>query len=170
MGLETVALKGLLYVAKMYAAMLVSLGGTAINSAGVQLGISSYSRPLTKMSFSETPINLCETILECKDGENSLIIIKEVIQHLPLNEGIKMLKNIKQSGIKYIAITNHDINIFNVNENINVDIGGFYPNNMFLLPFNFKNPLQDVNNIIPNVSEIGGYGNLIIFNIQEQNI
>ena len=58
MGLETVALKGLLYVAKMYAAMLVSLGGTAINSAGVQLGISSYSRPLTKMSFSEIFQNL----------------------------------------------------------------------------------------------------------------
>ena len=123
-----------------------------------------------KMIFSNKPIDLCKTKLKCKDGDNSLIIIKEVIQHLPLSKGMQMLKNIKDSGIKYIAITNHDIHIFNVNENINVEIGGFYPNNMFLSPFNFKNPLKDVNDIISNVSEIEGYGNLIIFNIQEQNI
>ena len=100
--------------------------------------------------------------------ENNLIIIKEVIQHLPLDDGIKMLKNIKKSGIKYIAITNHDKILFN-SVNTNVEIGGFYPNNMFMPPFNFKNPLKDVNDIISGDSNKKGYGNLIIFNIQEQN-
>jgi hypothetical protein len=125
------------------------------------------SNPL--MSFAEAPINLCETELNCSDNEKSLIIIKEVIQHLPLNQGIKMLQNIKNSGIKYIAITNHDKNLFN-SANIDVEIGGFYPNNMFLPPFNFKNPLKDVNDIILYDSNKMAYGNLIIFNIQEQDI
>jgi len=122
------------------------------------------------MTFSENPINLCETILQCNDGEKSLIIIKEVIQHLPLEYGIKMLKNIKNSGIKYIAVTNHDKTLFNVNSNINVAIGEFYQNNIFLPPFNFKNPLCDANDeIIGDINKIK-YGNLIIFNIQEQDI
>jgi hypothetical protein len=124
----------------------------------------------TRMRFSCDPINLCDTVLDCKNGENSLIIIKEVIQHLPLKHGVQMLKNIKKSGIKYIAITNHDTKIFNVNKNINVNIGEFYPNNMFLYPFNFVNPLKNIDDIIVNENEKRYYGNLIIFNIQEQNI
>lgn len=123
----------------------------------------------TNMTFSENPINLCETELKCDDGEKSLIIIKEVIQHLPLDYGIKILKNIKKSGIKYIAITNHDKNLFDAH-NTGTEIGGFYPNNIFLHPFNFKNPLKDVNDMISGDSNKMSYGNLIIFNIQEQNI
>lgn len=123
----------------------------------------------TKMCFSKYPIDLCERVLDCKDGENSLIIIKEVIQHLPLKHGVQLLKNIKKSGIKYIAITNHDRQIFNVDKNVDEKIGGFYPNNMFLPPFNFVNPLKDVNDII-NDNDKRSYGNLIIFNIQEQNL
>ena len=130
--------------------------------------IKNYNIP--NMSFSNKPIDLCNTILDCNDKLNSLVLIKEVIQHLPLNLGIKMLQNIKKSGIKYIAITNHDQELFNVNENYNVNIGDFYPNNMFLKPFNFKNPLADVKDIIKNKDLIKKYGNLIIFNIQEQNI
>lgn len=138
------------------------------------LDVSDYALNLAKennkhnrLTFSENPINLCESELICND-ENSLIIIKEVIQHLPLDDGIKMLKNIKKSGIKYIAITNHDKELFN-SVNKNVEVGGFYPNNMFMPPFNFKNPLKDVNDIISGDSNKKGYGNLIIFNIQEQN-
>ena len=139
--------------------------------------VSKYALDLAKqkntsnplMTFAENPINLCEAELKCSENEKSLIIIKEVIQHLPLDKGIKMLKNIKRSGIKYIAITNHDKNLFN-SENINVKIGGFYPNNMFLHPFNFKNPLKDVNDIILDDADKIIYGNLIIFNIQEQDI
>jgi hypothetical protein len=122
------------------------------------------------MTFAEEPINLCETILKCSDNEKSLIIIKEVIQHLPLNQGIRMLQNIKKSGIKYIAITNHDKKLFNFHANIDVEIGEFYHNNMFLHPFNFTNPLKDINDRIFGDSNKKGYGNLIIFNIQEQNI
>jgi hypothetical protein len=121
------------------------------------------------LQFSETPIDLCESLIECSDPENSMIIIKEVIQHLPLDHGLKMLKNIKKSGIKYIAITNHDKDIFNVSENINILTGGFYPNNIYFSPFYFTNPIKDINDILDR-NLISGYGNLIIFNIQEQNL
>ncbi len=137
--------------------------------------VSEYALQLAKeknksipgMTFSEHPINLCETELVC--GEHSLIIIKEVIQHLPLKDGMRMLQNIKKSGIKYIAITNHDERLFPAG-NVDVNIGEFYMNNVFLPPFNFKNPLKDVNDDILGDSNKKKYGNLIIFNIQEQNI
>ena len=124
----------------------------------------------TSMRFSDTPIDLCETVLDCKNGDTSLIIIKEVIQHLPLEHGVKMLKNIKQAGIKYIAITHHDKFLFNAHTNNTIEIGEFYPNNMFLPPFNFKNPINDINDTITNYIDKKMYGNLIIFNIQEQDL
>lgn len=122
------------------------------------------------LKFSEKPIDLCRHVLKCDDGDNSMIIIKEVIQHLPLNLAINMLRNIKKSGIKYLAITNHDSNIFNVTANRNINIGSFYPNNMFLPPFNFKNPIANINNYIKNKALCREKGNLIVFNIQEQSI
>ena len=48
-----------------------------------------------KMIFSDKPIDLCNCILKCNIPSRTLIIIKEVIQHLPLEMGIRMLKNIK---------------------------------------------------------------------------
>lgn len=105
---------------------------------------AKYKNKGNNLTFSDKPINLYNHILKCSNPSISLIIIKEVIQHLPLKMGIEMLRNIKKSGIKYIAITNHDRNIFNVHSNNNIDKpGGFYANNMFLEPFNFTNPIKD---------------------------
>ena len=41
---------------------------------------------------------------------------------------------------------------------------------MFLEPFNFTNPIKDVSDLIKNKELEKRYGNLIIFNIQEQKI
>lgn len=139
--------------------------------------VSNYALNLAKqknksnpqLTFSDYPIDLCETELLCNDNEKSIIIVKEVIQHLPLQEGMKMLKNIKKSGIKYIAITNYDYDFFDA-KNENVKVGGFYYNNVLLSPFNFKNPLKDVSDIIVGDINKMEYGNFIIFNIQEQDI
>ena len=120
------------------------------------------------MSFSNTPIDLSKEILECGIPDKSLIIIKEVIQHLSLDSGLNMLSNIKKSGIKYIAITNHDKIKFNISKNPNIKDGDFYPNNIFLEPFNFKNSILDINDFLPD--KFHGYGNLVIFDIQEQKI
>ena len=81
-----------------------------------------------------------------------------------------MLKNIKKSGIKYIAITNYSRYIYKDAINININVGDFYKNNMFLEPFNFTNPITDIKDLIKNKVLEEKYGNLIIFNIQEQKI
>ena len=82
-----------------------------------------------------------------------------------------LYSNIKKSGIRYIAITNHDRELFNVNVNIDINKpGGFYPNNMFLEPLNFTNPIEDVSDLIKNKKLEKVYGNLIIFDIQNQEI
>ena len=123
------------------------------------------------MVFSDRSIDLCEELLEVapEDRKHSLVLVKEVIQHLPLQDGLKLLRNIKRSGIQYIAITNHSEDLFGARENVNVATGGFYPNNMFRPPFNFKHPTRDVNADIP-AGLAGGYGNLMIFNMDEQDI
>ena len=43
------------------------------------------------MYFSDQPIDLSNYILKCNKPSKSLIIIKEVIQHLTFELGIKML-------------------------------------------------------------------------------
>jgi len=121
------------------------------------------------MNFIEKPIDLCNTILPVKNPDSTVILIKEVIQHLPLEDALNMLKNIKKSKIKYILITNHDQNLFNVKSNINIKPGDFYHNNIFLPPFNFVNPIDDISNYI-DINRQKAYGNLILFDIQEQNI
>ena len=50
-----------------------------------------------------------------------------------------------------------------------MEIGGYYTNNMFMFPFEFKNPIANVNDTM-NIHYVRMYGNLIIFDIQEQSI
>ena len=121
------------------------------------------------MKFSKNPIDLTNYVFKnVKNPNKTLIIIKEVIQHLNLKNGMKLLNNIKNSKIKYIAITNHDKELFNVKQNINIKNGDFYPNNLFMDPFNFKNPISDISNNL-SVDKQKKYGNLMIFNIQGQD-
>jgi len=103
------------------------------------------------------------------ETETSFILIKEVVQHLPLRDGIRMLRNIKSSGIRYLMITNHDKDLFDVHENTDVETGGFYPNNMFMTPFCFSDPIEDIANVLPRQSQ-AGHSNLMVFDMQNQSI
>ena len=64
------------------------------------LNRAKYKNRGNTLNFSDKPIDLTNHILKYTCPSNSLIIIKEVIQHLPLEMGMKMLKNIKKAGIK----------------------------------------------------------------------
>jgi len=121
------------------------------------------------MVFSDNPMDLTCEVPTITNAKTTLIIIKEVIQHLTLKQGLSMLRNAQLSGAQFIAITNHDVKTFNVKKNIDIVPGEFYPNNIFLPPFNFKNPIRDIaNSIGPKLN--AGCGNLIIFNLQDQII
>jgi hypothetical protein len=118
------------------------------------------------MHFYDRTFDLTKEVPVVPSPDTSLIMIKEVVQHLTFQEGMDMLKNAKASGIKYIAITNHAADIFDVKSNIQITSGSFYPNNVFMAPFFFKNPIRDIEDDIGK--ELSrGYGNLIIFNLQE---
>lgn len=121
------------------------------------------------MSFSDQPFDLILDIPKLTDKDSTLIIIKEVIQHLTLEQGVKMLQNAQQSGARYIAVTNHDAPTFNVHANVNITTGGFYPSNIYMPPFNFKNPIRDIADTI-GAKLNREYGNLIIFNLQDQTL
>ena len=129
-----------------------------------------HNRGREHMVFSETSVDLCESTVDvaAEDRDHSLMIVKEVVQHLSLRDGVRMLDNIRRSGIRYVAITSHDQALFGVSENTNVDTGGFYPNNVFLPPFNFRHPLRDMNDVLP-ADLAGGYGNLLVFDLREQD-
>lgn len=113
-------------------------------------------------------INLIDEVPPVKDPEHSIFMFKEVIQHMPLEAGVKALNNIKRSGVRYLAITNHDRDIFGVTSNRNVELGGFYPNNMFLPPFNFPKPIADVNDRLESKAMKRQLGNLVIFDLHTQ--
>ena len=134
----------------------------AINMAKIKNKDRSYMHFLP-------PVNLIEGVPYIQNPEKSLFLLKEVVQHVPLDEGMKMITNIIRSGVRYLAVTSHAKDIFDVHENKNIDFGGFYPNNMFLPPFNFKQPILDVNNLLSTKEEKKKFGNLLIFDLYNSN-
>jgi meiotically up-regulated gene 157 (Mug157) protein len=116
------------------------------------------------MHFLES-INLIDSVPNVDLPEHSLFLSKEVIQHLPLKDGVSMLNNIKKSGVRYLAATNHDTHLFNVKKNNNIETGSFYPNNLFLPPFHFHKPMVDCSDLLQTDSEKKRYGNMLIFDL-----
>ena len=119
------------------------------------------------------PINLIHKIPNIigkdVDKDNALFLSKEVVQHLSLKDGVSMLNNIRLSGARYIAVTNHDRRLFNVKENRDIKSGSFYPNNVFLPPFNFQNPIVDCSDMLQTGHDKKKYGNLLIFDLHGQD-
>lgn len=70
-----------------------------------------------------------------------MIMVRDVIQHLPLDKGRKMLENAKASGAKYIAVTS-----FTDGFNTGTTAGGFYKNNVHQHPFVMPPPLEKCQN------------------------
>ena len=132
----------------------------------------SSERLLPNMRLIEQSVNLVNEMCDVEDPPNSLFILKEVIQHLPLDDGMRVLRNIRSSGVKYLAITDHHPAVHaqsmrDGKSNFNVDVGEYYPNRMSEPPFRFTNPIADVSRDL-TLSEMRGYGNLLIFDLQEQ--
>ena len=130
----------------------------------------SPDRLLPNMKITERACDMTKNCPEIKNPQETLFLIKEVVQHLPLELGVSLIKNIKSKGVRYIAITHHDPAIFqNANINHNIEISKFYENNMFIHPFNFKNPIFDIGDFLLDESKSGA-GNLMVFDLQEQDI
>ncbi|KAJ3005253.1 hypothetical protein HKX48_000777 [Thoreauomyces humboldtii] len=66
-------------------------------------------------------------------------LVRDVIQHLPLQDGLKIYRNIEESGVKYLVTNFHDPRYGKINKNITP--GDFFQNNPMIAPFNFAEPL-----------------------------
>tara|TARA_Y100000996_G_scaffold361510_1_gene304426 strand:- start:69 stop:455 length:387 start_codon:yes stop_codon:yes gene_type:complete len=100
----------------------------------------------------------------------TLAIVKEAIQHIPLRNGIQLLRNLQRAGVRYLAITHHDKTLFPDSGNKDVRPGGMYQNDIFNAPFNLKDPLADTAKLISDDDGKRRMGNLLFFDLQAQSL
>ncbi len=162
-----------------------SIPGVGTHFAYVGSDISSVAlgkaraknRGRPRMRFLENTTNLISDVPSVADPEHSIWMLKEVVQHLPLAAGLKMVQNVQRSGVRYLAITSHATDLFKVgkknfggkgkNKNTEVPYGGFYQNNVFLPPFNFPRSalLSDCSELLVTPADKIRRGNLLIFDL-----
>jgi hypothetical protein len=90
------------------------------------VGMSFDQLDLTKHSPTEKP---------------DLMMVRDVIQHVPLSMGRQMLLNAKAAGAKYIAVTT-----FTDGKNSDIAAGSFYQNDIHAHPFSLPSPLESCQN------------------------
>lgn len=74
-------------------------------------------------------------------GKPDIIMVRDVIQHLPLAKGQRMLLNAKNSGASYLAVTS-----FTDGKNIEIPAGSFFLNNVHNAPFNLPEKIEACQN------------------------
>lgn len=74
-------------------------------------------------------------------GKPDIIMVRDVIQHLPLKKGQQMLVNAKNSGARYLAVTS-----FTDGENIEIPAGAMFLNNVHKAPFNLPPSIKACQN------------------------
>lgn len=72
--------------------------------------------------------------------EGELIICREALQHLPVNDIKRALRNFSNSGSKYLLATTH-LRRFGIRNRLNIRPGRCRDRNLLLAPFNLPNPL-----------------------------
>jgi len=103
-----------------------------------ELPLERARRKNAKTSMTFQHLDLSSTVPHVR---GDLILVRDVIQHLPLDKGSRMLQNAKASGAKYIAVTS-----FTDGMNTGTVPGGFYKNNVHLHPFSMPQPLETCQN------------------------
>lgn len=116
------------------------IGGDIVKKA-IDLNNEKYSN--SRIKFIEFDI------LNDEIPTGDLLIVRDVIGHFPIEDGVKILKNILNSKCKYILSTTWAKKIGNDwfpcekndvhRENEGVDYGRFYPVNLMSNPFNLPN-------------------------------
>jgi hypothetical protein len=77
---------------------------------------------------------------------HDLLLVRDVVGHFPIDDGLQIVKNIINSNCKYLLSTTwyniNDENYFRLHENRTIDYGRFYPVNLMSTPFNFPKPIE----------------------------
>ena len=85
-------------------------------------------------------VDLCQTIDNIEKNHYDLVICKEVMIHLSIENSLNLIKNFKKLGAKYLLATT-----FLKTENINIQDGHVYNINLFVPPFGFPEPIYVIN-------------------------
>lgn len=70
-----------------------------------------------------------------------IIMVRDVIQHLPLKKGRQMLLNAKRSGARYLAVST-----FSDGGNVEIPAGSFYKDDVHSEPFNLPSRVEACRN------------------------
>lgn len=74
-------------------------------------------------------------------GKPDLFLLRDVIQHVPLDLGRAMLLNVKRTGVRWLAVTS-----WRGGTNFNIAPGNFYANDVHQPPFNLPAPVDECRN------------------------
>lgn len=69
--------------------------------------------------------------------QRELVIVRDCLQHLPLDDGRRLLQNIKSSRASWLLAST-----FIASANVDIEVGGAYSPNLELEPFNLHNPVR----------------------------
>jgi len=105
-------------------------------------------------------LNLLENVIEKVD----LIICRDMLAHLTNEQIVKVLKNFKKSGSKYILMTTS----LTSESNYSVETGDWRRLNFELPPFNFPRPLALIEEDVPFTWERGKH--LALWFLEDLNV
>ncbi|KAK3089667.1 hypothetical protein FSP39_005470 [Pinctada imbricata] len=98
-----------------------------------------------KIAQNRNPPNMKYGILDLTSNippKADLIIMRDVIQHLPLRLGIQAILNAKKSGVKWIGVSSYPSEVWNRD----IDMGEYYRNNVEISPFFLTNVVEMCDN------------------------
>jgi SAM-dependent methyltransferase len=117
----------------------ISYVGYDISKEAVELARLN-NKDHMNMQFDQLDLSKAVPVLRSSnltEEKPDLIVVRDVIQHLPLDLGQRMLLNAKRTGARYLAVTS-----FANAVNQDISAGEFYKNNVHAEPFNLVEPLR----------------------------
>jgi 2-polyprenyl-3-methyl-5-hydroxy-6-metoxy-1,4-benzoquinol methylase len=107
----------------------IDWSGVSYKGYDVVPGLIEHNRSLYGASNIEF---VCEDLIKANNARADLLIIKDVIQHLPTSHAIKFVKNIP-NNFKYNLVTN-DMGY----QNNEIEFGSYQANNFNIAPFHMN--------------------------------
>ena len=113
--------------------------GLDVTSAVIQVNKERFAHHKNKL-FSFWDATTC-SLPKFQNGTNGeltpfdLVHVRDVIQHMRLEQGVSFFCNVFHSGARVLVATTYPDNT----KNVQITEGSWYKNNLFLDPFNFPN-------------------------------
>ncbi|KAJ3119640.1 hypothetical protein HK098_005290 [Nowakowskiella sp. JEL0407] len=105
--------------------------------------IENSRKYLNKKNMRFVNLDLVADAKLLPPGQFDIVLCRDAVQHLSLNDGLTVYKGFEDMGAKILITNIHipaDLKIKS-DQNRNIPAGQYYPNNPLLPPFNFGLPL-----------------------------